>query len=154
MNNLAKLGIPTEVEKQLVDNHLANYNVATETDFMPIVKYVAKRVVEFTDENEGVEWHKEHDSETVEALKEGWSVTGFGRQMCWLFSEYDPENELFFGIADLGLGFPEMGYTSLADMVMAKEKYWAKYYSKWSPTTTLSRYADNARLRENLANVC
>ena len=56
MNNLAKLGIPTEVEKQLVDNHLSNYNTQAEADFMPIVKYVAKRVVEFTNENEVVEW--------------------------------------------------------------------------------------------------
>ncbi len=32
--------------------------------------------------------------------------------MTWHFSEYDPERREFFGLCDLGMGFPEMGYAS------------------------------------------
>lgn len=30
----------------------------------------------------------------------------------WFFSEYDPVSRCFFGLCDLGLGYPEMGYAS------------------------------------------
>ena len=30
----------------------------------------------------------------------------------WYFSEYDPKSRLFFGLCDLGLGFPELGYAA------------------------------------------
>ncbi len=28
----------------------------------------------------------------------------------WFFSDYDPDSRMFFGLCDLGMGFPEMGY--------------------------------------------
>lgn len=34
----------------------------------------------------------------------------------WLLTEFDPTEELFFGLCDLGLGFPELGYVSLAEL--------------------------------------
>ena len=34
----------------------------------------------------------------------------------WLLTELDPENELAFGLCDLGLGYPEVGYVSLDDL--------------------------------------
>lgn len=35
----------------------------------------------------------------------------------WLLSEIDPEDPDFaFGLCDLGLGFPEMGYVSLSEL--------------------------------------
>jgi hypothetical protein len=34
----------------------------------------------------------------------------------WYLSEYDAENDLFFGLCDLGMGFPEMGYVSKSDL--------------------------------------
>jgi hypothetical protein len=34
----------------------------------------------------------------------------------WVLWEYDPEEGLAFGLCDLGLGFPEMGYVSVAEM--------------------------------------
>ena len=37
-------------------------------------------------------------------------VKFFGGSSCtWLITEYDKENELFFGLCDLGAGFPELG---------------------------------------------
>lgn len=36
---------------------------------------------------------------------------------CWLLSEIDPdESNIAFGLADLGHGFPEMGYISLSEI--------------------------------------
>lgn len=34
----------------------------------------------------------------------------------WFLTEYDPENELLFGLCDLGMGFPELGYVSLTEL--------------------------------------
>lgn len=41
----------------------------------------------------------------------------FGGGACtWLISEYDEENQLFFGLADLGMGYPEMGWISKEEL--------------------------------------
>ena len=37
-------------------------------------------------------------------------------QATWLLSEFDPEEGLFFGLCDLGLGFPELGYVALVEL--------------------------------------
>ena len=39
----------------------------------------------------------------------------------WLFTELDPEDgDTLFGLADLGFGSPELGYSSLADMASVR----------------------------------
>lgn len=46
-------------------------------------------------------------------------MTGTG--CAWLISELDPENpEIAFGLCDLGMGFPEMGYVSLTEIKEAQ----------------------------------
>tara|TARA_Y100000034_G_scaffold10451_1_gene10975 strand:- start:77 stop:397 length:321 start_codon:yes stop_codon:yes gene_type:complete len=39
----------------------------------------------------------------------------YGSQTWWM-TEYDPEQKLAFGYADLGFGCPELGYFSIAEM--------------------------------------
>lgn len=34
----------------------------------------------------------------------------------WLLTELDPSTEILFGLCDLGIGFPELGYVSLAEL--------------------------------------
>ena len=34
----------------------------------------------------------------------------------WLFTELDEEENLLFGLCDLGMGFPELGYASLDEL--------------------------------------
>ena len=34
----------------------------------------------------------------------------------WLITELDPENDMLFGLCDLGMGSPEIGYVSLAEL--------------------------------------
>lgn len=39
----------------------------------------------------------------------------------WLITEMDPEDhDRLFGLADLGLGFPELGYVSLSDLASVR----------------------------------
>jgi len=62
----------------------------------------------------------------------------------WLLSEYDPEDEKFFGLCDLGMGEPELGYVSRAELeatayanvvqLIERDEY-------WQPTHPLSVYA-------------
>ena len=37
-------------------------------------------------------------------------------QASWLLTELDPCEELLFGLCDLGVGFPELGYVALAEL--------------------------------------
>lgn len=39
-------------------------------------------------------------------------VKFFGGNCTWLVTEYDPESRMFFGLADLGMGHPELGWIS------------------------------------------
>jgi len=39
-------------------------------------------------------------------------------QCVWLLSELDPENtDICFGLCDLGMGFPELGYVSIQEII-------------------------------------
>jgi len=39
----------------------------------------------------------------------------------WLLTELDPDKEdIAFGLCDLGLGFPELGYVSLSELISYK----------------------------------
>lgn len=62
----------------------------------------------------------------------------------WLLTELDDDDRLF-GLCDLGLGFPELGYVSLAELEslnvfppLERDRY-------FQPETTLSEYANQAR---------
>jgi hypothetical protein len=39
-----------------------------------------------------------------------------GRNMNWYLMEYDSEDNLAFGLCDLGMGYPELGYVSLDEL--------------------------------------
>jgi len=39
-----------------------------------------------------------------------------GTSVTWVLWEYDPESNEAFGLADLGLGFPELGYVSVSQL--------------------------------------
>jgi hypothetical protein len=52
----------------------------------------------------------------------------------WLLTELNPDIDLAFGLCDLGLGQPELGYVSLLE----RDLYFA-------PTRTIAVYAELAR---------
>tara|TARA_Y100001951_G_scaffold12621_1_gene8044 strand:+ start:296 stop:631 length:336 start_codon:yes stop_codon:yes gene_type:complete len=67
-----------------------------------------------------------------------------GGSATWLLTELDPETNVAFGLCDLGLGFPELGYVSLTELEdtlgwrLERDRH-------WTPTKTLTEYADEAR---------
>ncbi len=41
----------------------------------------------------------------------------------WLFSELDEDDDTLFGLADLGFGTPELGYSSLAELAAVRVRF-------------------------------
>ncbi|MEO8481556.1 MAG: DUF2958 domain-containing protein [Acidobacteriota bacterium] len=66
----------------------------------------------------------------------------------WLLTELDPDDgDTAFGLCDLGLGFPELGYVSLAELatVRGQLKLPVERDLHFTATRTLSAYAQDAR---------
>tara|TARA_Y100001970_G_scaffold235739_1_gene294935 strand:- start:3224 stop:3604 length:381 start_codon:yes stop_codon:yes gene_type:complete len=57
-----------------------------------------------------VDWSKKHKP-WLKLFCGSFNVT-----CAWLLSEYNPDTGIFFGLCDLGLGLPEMGYVSLDEL--------------------------------------
>ena len=105
------------IEKKLIANNEANLKLGLES-----------------------EGGKSHDFKPV--------VKFFGGGACtWLITEYDPESGNYFGLCDLGTGFPELGYVNRAELEairfplglgIERDLY-------WSADKTLGEYADEAR---------
>lgn len=75
-----------------------------------------------------------------------------GTDCVWLLSEIDPDNkDIAFGLCDLGMGFPELGYVSLNELrevttpVLGFAVQRAAFFEAKYP---MSVYADAARLKE------
>jgi len=68
----------------------------------------------------------------------------------WLLSEIDPDDhDRAFGLCDLGLGFPELGYVSLAELTALRGPLGLAIERDpaFTPTKTISAYAAEARAR-------
>ena len=67
----------------------------------------------------------------------------------WLLTEIDPEApEIAFGLADLGMGFPELGTVSLVGLAVVRGMMNLPIEQDlhFRPTQSLSSYAREARL--------
>lgn len=68
----------------------------------------------------------------------------------WLITEIDPDDpNLLFGLCDLGLGCPELGYVSLTELLTVRRRLGLPierdlYFRADKP---LSAYADEARIK-------
>ena len=75
-------------------------------------------------------------------------VKFFGGGACtWLITELDPETNLMFGLCDLGMGFPELGYVSLDELKSARFPPFGLGIERdmyWTANKTLSEYATEA----------
>jgi hypothetical protein len=66
----------------------------------------------------------------------------------WLLTELEPEEpDIAFGLCDLGMGYPELGSVSLAELASVRGKLGLPIERDQSfrATKTLSAYADEAR---------
>lgn len=65
----------------------------------------------------------------------------------WLISERDPkDHDLLFGLCDLGMGFPELGYVRLSQLEDSKVMgLGVERDLYWTPTQTLKGLAYGAK---------
>ncbi len=70
----------------------------------------------------------------------------------WLLSELDSDG-IAFGLCDLGLGEPELGYVSLAELQSVRGRLGLHVErDRWfTPAKTLSEYAEEARSNGRIA---
>lgn len=69
-------------------------------------------------------------------------------QATWLLTEVDPDDEdLAFGLCDLGLGCPELGYVRLSEIATVRGRYGlpVERDESFAADKPLSAYADEAR---------
>lgn len=74
-------------------------------------------------------------------------------QATWLITEVDPDDpDRLFGLCDLGLGFPELGYVSLHELQTIRGRFGLHVErDQWfTPTKTLLEYAAEARAKERI----
>ncbi len=64
----------------------------------------------------------------------------------WLISEYHEEDRTFFGLCDLGMGYPELGYVSLEELESLRLPFGLTIERDihFEPKKTLSEYAAEA----------
>ena len=68
----------------------------------------------------------------------------------WLLTELDPSDpDRAFGLCDLGLGFPELGYVSLVELAAVRGRFGLPVERDlhFTADRPLSDYADAARRR-------
>ena len=65
----------------------------------------------------------------------------------WLLSELDPETNIAFGLCDLGMGHPELGYVSIDELRSVRLPFGLKIERDrhWQACKTLTEYAEDAR---------
>lgn len=73
----------------------------------------------------------------------------------WLLSEIDPEDpDIAFGLCDLGMGEPELGYVSLSEMRSIRGPF-GLYIERdihWEGKFPMSVYADAARAKGRIVD--
>ncbi len=72
-----------------------------------------------------------------------------GGAATWLLTELDPKTNVFFGLCDLGHGFPEIGYVSQVDFDTLHGRLERDLY--FNATHDLSWYAQEARNHRYIA---
>ncbi len=67
----------------------------------------------------------------------------------FLISDYNPDDDVYFGLADLGLGFPELGYIDLKEIeFMEFTDLHVPFFERditFKADKTISQYAEIAR---------
>jgi hypothetical protein len=73
-------------------------------------------------------------------------------QCTWLLTELDPDGGLAFGLCDLGLGEPELGYVSLAELAAVRGNLGlpVERDRHFVASKTISVYTDEARAQRRI----
>jgi len=113
-----------------------------------LTKPIEKKLIENFEANkkllEESEGEKNNDFKPV--------VKFFGGVACtWLITEYNPEEKMYFGLCDLGMGFPELGYVSKEELESLRFPPFGLPLERdmyFKANKTLSEYSDEAREKE------
>jgi hypothetical protein len=75
-------------------------------------------------------------------------------QCTWLLTELDPDGGLAFDLCDLGMGCPELGYVSLAELSTVRGKLGlpVERDRHFLADKTISAYADEARSQGHIVS--
>ena len=91
-----------------------------------------------------VDNHKHNAGEDVSPV-----VKLFGGSSCtWLLTELDPESDIAFGLCDLGMGSPELGYVSMAELRSIKFPPFGLPIERdlhWEAEKSIYNYAQESR---------
>jgi Protein of unknown function (DUF2958) len=72
-------------------------------------------------------------------------------QCTWLLTELDPDGGLAFGLCDLGMGEPELGYVSLIELQSVRGKLGLLERDRhFIASKTISAYANEARAQGHI----
>lgn len=71
----------------------------------------------------------------------------------WLLTELEEDEDIAFGLCDLGQGFPELGSVSLSEITTVQGPFGLKVERDlgFKGTKSLSQYADEARIKGFIA---
>ena len=73
----------------------------------------------------------------------------------WLITEIEPGTNNAFGLCDLGMGSPELGYVSIDELAALKLPGWRNMGIErdihFNPVMTISEYAEQARETGSIA---
>ena len=75
-------------------------------------------------------------------------------QGTWLFTEWDEESDRLFGLCDLGMGYPELGYAQLSEMQDMRNKMGWQMIERdihWKAKMSIGEYADLARREQGIS---
>ena len=79
-----------------------------------------------------------------------------GGAFTWLITEYDEENELFFGLCDLGQGFPELGSVSREELESVRFPPFGLPVERdlyWTAKGTLSEYTTASKRADRIVEL-
>jgi hypothetical protein len=73
----------------------------------------------------------------------------------WLITEFNEGEGMFFGICDLGFGFPELGYVSLEEIESVDLPFGMKIERDmyWSPEGNIMQYLTKAKEKGEICNL-
>ena len=73
----------------------------------------------------------------------------------WLITEIEPGTNNAFGLCDMGMGSPELGYVSITELAELEIPGWRNMGIErdihFNPVMTISEYADQARETGSIA---
>lgn len=73
----------------------------------------------------------------------------------WLITEFNEGEGMFFGLCDLGMGSPELGYVSIQEIEEVELPFGMKIERDmwWEPEGTLMQYYSKARAKGEICNL-